>query len=484
MNELRNGRGRQEGLVYHELLHQRFGETLHFFLLSIKNYSSPTLARLESDIRNLGISGFCLYELYGPFDVLLRVWLNSGTKRQLDTYLGREEFRNSAPFQVLSQDHWRWAGLLESSRKEAVEIVDTVEPGMLLRAQEGDQEALNSLRRMKIAARVETSSEDKFKFFTMVIPTDIPSRATLGDARTLLINSFASSDLHLSECSIYTGHGFAWAIVKGRVKIEGYYAFRDFVIGLVDHLAVYDFRVFTFMVTRWDTYECDYVSPSSIALARPVDPLITAWIPELDAARIEEELRLQICAFIIQRQYLRRLTSSERDLIHELLVAKLQDSQQRYVQPLATWFIGVEARLRASFEPLVEAVGLSEESVKSFREVIRSQGEESALGSLFRLYSLVLEESGLEAAEDFHSPAFNEASKAVVTLRNDVMHGKFGRVFEKGWLERLTNFADFLPVYSRLTALVDKLASKSDAQSRNPEADDTMENAGGSEDVG
>src|SRR3989304_5299635 len=98
---------RKSIFLWHEVVHQRFNESLHFYLLGIQNYKLTTLSQIASDLQGFGIAGYCLYEIYGPYDVFMRVWLNRDTKVRLDQWLAETGYlRNYASFQVLQQRHW------------------------------------------------------------------------------------------------------------------------------------------------------------------------------------------------------------------------------------------------------------------------------------------------------------------------------------------------------------------------------------------
>jgi len=457
-----DARESQRILWWHEAVHHFFRETLYFFLLSMKGYTSYAPKELEGDLHALGVEGFCLYELYGPFDVLIRAWLNSETKARMDEYLenarGIKSFRE---FQVFSQVHWNWPDQDIADASTALAGIKEVGAELIRRAQDRDKKALQQAVVAKIAARLETSSNDKIKFFSLLVPTAVLASHDLQYARDLVEQRLQSLTPALADCSAYFGTGFAWAILSGRARYRDYYPTRDLLIDLADHLAVWDFAVVTFLVTKWNTYESDHISSSSFGRARPFADEIAEWVPELYAAQIDEPLLSEIEAFCLRVLQSRdKYDDDELDLVRELLIAKIVDSRERFIQPLAGWFIGTEAGLRASIGGLIQAAGLSEDMVKTFKERIRHEGAETALGSLFRLYSLVFERMGTEDAKRFSSRQFNEKSKAVAELRNDVMHGKFDKVYGNGWLDRLSTFADFLPILRGLTQFVAKVVSR------------------------
>ncbi len=409
----------------------------------------------------MGIPGYCLYETYGPFDVLMRVWLNVENKPAFEKWLQDSPYIGEyAPFHVESQYHWA----LQASPRNDDDIrqaVEQLDPSDVVGAQQRRKAALARVQQQGIAELSAVASSDRMKFFTCVVPSNLIDNDSVDYARRELIAAIHSDQSPVADGSVYTGVGFARLLVKGRLAQGDYYRFRDFVLRLSSQLAVFRLRLHTLFAVAWDAPECDDVADSSLAFSTIVDAEVASWIPELYHPDVLESLRNEVHGFIVAHGYCRDWEQGDRGTVRDLLVDRLFDDQERSVQLLAEWFIRTERELRESQGRLFGALGVSGDEEKEFREQVRGK-EEAAIGTLFRLAVLALSaKAAEEQAAEFVAKAFNEHSKQVATLRNFIMHGNLERVFgDDSWMTWLILFSEFLPKFRRFRRLVaDLIAS-------------------------
>ena len=455
---------RKSIFLWHEVVHQRFNESLHFYLLGIQNYKLTTLSQIASDLQGFGIAGYCLYEIYGPYDVFMRVWLNRDTKVRLDQWLAETGYlRNYASFQVLQQRHWAESRLAD--RNEAIALLEHIEPGLIKDAQNDIPEAIQRVVSDRLALEAEVSNAESIKFYTLVVPAALPHSETLNLVAELLSQELSQANQIIKNGSLYFGAGFSWAVMKGMFLQKDYYDFGGFIVRLGNLLSAFQLGLFTFFVANWDSPESDLITEGSIISATVIDQEMDDWIPGFYASQASQEAKNLIHGFVVRRGYLREWRPDDRELVQEMLLAKFGDIQDRYIQELAGWFIKTEARLRRFVGQLPVALGISAERVAQLRKLIRDQSQESTLGALFRLVVLLLEEQKPGGSEEFVTSTFNESSKRVADLRNRVMHGDFDLVFGQTWLARLEELVDFLPVYRRLELLLDRLCTGESSES-------------------
>src|SRR5580704_19181378 len=56
-------------------VHELFGDRLHYYLLTVRPFDERFRANMEAFKNDQHIGGFCFYEVFGSFDVILRVWI-------------------------------------------------------------------------------------------------------------------------------------------------------------------------------------------------------------------------------------------------------------------------------------------------------------------------------------------------------------------------------------------------------------------------
>lgn len=463
-----NEREKKEIRFWHPLLHQRFGENLHYYLVTIVGYKSTTLSVIKEELRRLGIVGFCLYEIYGPFDLLLRVWLSQETKTKLEEWLKEAAYiRNHAVFQVSWQRHF--SGLnSETKDHSVVEQVQNVDTSLVLRALEEEPQAIESLERAGLTTLLrDASSSDRIKFYTLVIPTGVTDSEKNAYVQTRLVTALddAHKEKIISEPSVYTGFGTAaWAMLKGRFQPDDYYRFGSLILTLGAELSVFQFRLFTLFIANWNSSESDSIAVSLVRatkVAASIDPEIYAWLPEFYAAQLDDPKRNGLRSLLVAQYYFKmpQYESDDRLLIRNLLIAGMFNQEDEYIRLLAGWFIRNESELRELLGRLQKALGIDKDDFATMRSTIRDLGDHSAMGALFRLVVLCLEQKALDAFKDLTAKGFNEKSKQLATLRNDVMHGDFRKVVGPAWINRFEVFATFLPVYRDFRQTVHRLTS-------------------------
>jgi hypothetical protein len=232
-------------------------QRLVFWRLLFRDYNRVEVARaLEELMEAVGAGAWTLYEMYGPFDLLLRLWLppdvpNADFNRALV-----EKFSTSldicdqfAVDEVVT--HWPWvgpAGMREPDLRPSVDL-----PIERLDELEGEERTalLDELRRRDILAEIREGAGIAF----MIAVT--PSRPGLvssqrGDQAVAdrIADLFDSAPPVFSERSLYRGAGFASYLLQARVLADAFSALQQFIAGpLNESLQALGYRAYTSLMT-------------------------------------------------------------------------------------------------------------------------------------------------------------------------------------------------------------------------------------------
>lgn len=98
---------------WHPLVHARFGETLFFYLLRLREPSlRPVAEQLRAGLVRAGIRHACEYTVFGHWDALVRVWLTPASRHRLLHVLrpgGESNVADMREFQT-SEIRLLWSG--------------------------------------------------------------------------------------------------------------------------------------------------------------------------------------------------------------------------------------------------------------------------------------------------------------------------------------------------------------------------------------
>lgn len=245
--------------LWHDKVHDWNGESLIYVQLTF----TPVYRRdditefLYGYLREHNVTSFCIYEIYGLYDILLRAWLPRNVNPQ-KFYVKLEE--RSRPLNCINVHqfyvercfyHWLWPklkdGVPTSSdiRGLTPEIISQVNAGTCSR------ELLKSIERKHLAKLCD--SKKGIKFFVIIpspaigeFPTEPVTSRIFSSLRDIIVN-----EPYIVEPSMYTGTGFAWTLLKGKItQIKHYGALSNLVhtinLAGVDNFSI---KTLTYLVT-------------------------------------------------------------------------------------------------------------------------------------------------------------------------------------------------------------------------------------------
>jgi len=77
-------------LVWNPAVHELYGEKCYYYLLRMKNPQQKLVDVFEAVLKEVGINSYCIYVLYGYYDVLLRIWARPERRATLSHRLEKD----------------------------------------------------------------------------------------------------------------------------------------------------------------------------------------------------------------------------------------------------------------------------------------------------------------------------------------------------------------------------------------------------------
>lgn len=241
-------RSHSQTYVWHHRLHEEWGnERLHFWRMAFfPTYDRGAIqASVEAAFAEHAVESYAMYELFGAYDVLLRVWLPTATthaafQKTLEERLLRQHMQVCDVFSVGAiLRHWPWddepatpppsADLIESRwPDEKIDKGNQLAVGAVTEEEVGDLHGA-------LAPCVQGAG---IKFAVAVTSPSqlltIDARASLSEHLQEVVASAASSGGSLQELSLYEGAGFCQFLILGRAEQSDFFALRRLIMDQVN----------------------------------------------------------------------------------------------------------------------------------------------------------------------------------------------------------------------------------------------------------
>jgi hypothetical protein len=220
-------------LEWHPEVHVRLGEHLHYYLVRVRPFRAQDVeSKLDEFLKGSDISSLRVFMIFGPMDLLVRVWLNprqAGTfHTALSSALSGADVR---PFFVNKIVHRSHVPLEVSTR-----LLDTLDDSSIRAVQNGQDETLREdlLRDGLIVQRRNNSAGVKF-FVGVSLALNSPE---ITNHAIKKIESYLADQNSLVMPSIYVGVGFCDILVKADAD-ETFFSLGDFVLWLGQELRTF-----------------------------------------------------------------------------------------------------------------------------------------------------------------------------------------------------------------------------------------------------
>jgi hypothetical protein len=215
---------------WHPEIRERWaGERLCFWRLSFPTYEQPKVVEgLEEVMRQVGVQAYAIYELYGGFDILLRVWLPTTQKVFESTF--HEVFQNNDIViegllvnEVVT--HWPWASEDGSMRRLDADVIENKLPNSDIQ-RINDGLALTEVAEYQVQGLIAPAWHTRGIKFIVLVGASRHPMATAGANRLrdrLLKIVLDADDDAFAEKSVYRGLGFCAYLIIGRVRHDSFH---------------------------------------------------------------------------------------------------------------------------------------------------------------------------------------------------------------------------------------------------------------------
>lgn len=453
----------QKVLLWHPTIHRLYNEDLYYFFLRFSPYNREALQMLKERLTDVGVSGLCLYEVFGDCDVLVRAWLTQTTLAEfyklLDRYPSLVAYRF---FRVLDQKHWAF------DRDPDIDAVNRLSSGTteIKRVQQAiagaRDETIDQYVRAGAAYYRPISDPGLVKFYT-ALTFEESGRLTIQQENEIRRTLFKIHDEmilktrpQVRNASIYWGNGFANALLKGMCR--NVLLVRNSIVDeIIPRLSGFFPTSTTFIICDRQPYESDNISEEALATFMKGTPpaWIQSWFPDFyklgaDIA-LTTEVQLQLTSNLTILQSLSE--ESKREVLRPFLEGVLTSDSRIAVRALLPWFAEAELFLRDNWFRFLGAVTSLEGEVlkeidfaiRKYLGLLKESGKEVTLGDRLNMYFCALEKYRPK------SPLLVGPTQAaeLTEIRNQFAHGVMFRYASllARWKEILRILLWFLPRY-------------------------------------
>ena len=248
-------------LVWHPDIHRCYGEDLVFFLIAAATYDNWFKLEVEQQIRRMDVQGWCMYELYGFYDLLVRAWMSPDQRQGfLDAMRGKHVL-DIAEFLVSDVDYL-WSPEFQQNPHMTREVLQKYPAKRLaqLQVKEPDEAEVSSLKREAVilkSARISTDMAfDGIKFYMCL---NYPVPANQHEVKNEIKSYLRNMDRPFKDVSIYTGFGFARFLIKGIAPYQRVYDISEFALSLMSRFRLIRMKSTTSLIASPRVFESDNV---------------------------------------------------------------------------------------------------------------------------------------------------------------------------------------------------------------------------------
>lgn len=445
-------------IVWHPKVHEHFQECLLFYLLRIHPYDRENFQKLiRKHLEEREISAYCIYEVYGAHDIIIRLWLPEDLTARFDIELLEKtqlNIRQILTFRVSDQPYyWCWN---DTNSPAPMEVdLNTVIPDHVRAIRAGSDPKLKRELCKKNLIR-EIRPEESIKCFVAIsypeTSTDAATERILDGVHRVLQEGFRKREIF--RLSIYLGLGFSWAIVK--METRQFYDISQTTTKLWKELYAFGSHTHTHIVAGRNYVQNDDISEAAIRAVGGKDLVVNSFLPELYKQEVERSKSRRIEDLVRSKIIPIKLEPGERERIHDCLVAVIDNNQYRFVSALITTFGECEKYLRDNTHHFLNKVLQKRAISEIFRKVGIDKDKKRkllALGDFLNIFAATIKKANIAKEEELHR-GWQEAAK----VRNSCVHGEIN--LDRDWESAIVVFSEFLSRYRKLHEIVSNVVAK------------------------
>lgn len=435
--------------VWNYQVHQRFGESLYYFLVDLKPVEMRTLrAHLESFILEKELGGLRVFVLFGEYDLMIRAWLHPSVAHQLPGLLDGRVPLNDIQVFAATRVHRRWyESELASAGKKYLDMLDERE----VRKVQGteDQELLSKMKEHRLVIPRLNHGEPLIKFFvTATFETD---KTGIVDSAVRDIQEHLTQCKELQNVSVYSGFGFATILITAHVRADDYFKIGKLPQWIAERFKGLRCGTETYLGEDVSSIAGDgTIGDATFRQLGGKDLLVQSILPELYEGNYSPTTQKQIESFAWNNLRALALSADDRNLLHDSLLGVIDEDPAQTAKTLLIFFVGLEAYLRRS---LGEYVGRSAAGslgkLMQRADMSKKDSKHLALGDILTLYGMTVPDEIQDAVS---------RARPLVDVRNLLAHE--GTDVLEHWEDQMGVLVKSLSAVRQLVAHIEAITTK------------------------
>jgi len=423
-------------------VHEHFDEQLYYLLLSVKPLNERVFIDALKQLLNVyGVSRFCFYQVYGNFDVLLRIWLPPRHFREFV-----RKATNALP-NVQSLIHFLTeakvlcsAFNVDEGTGHGGEKLPDLDVERVREAQNGDPQAMKEMADaglLKVKSAGEVADERrKIKVF---VALSEPFAGIPLARRKLMVQEIKQTlgprnQYGFEKVTLLHGTGFCWVLAK--FLCEDFQKLGTFVHEIAESYGGEGLATSTFLVASQEkVIEGECVSGVALQAYGVGDRRVAGFLPELYRPGIVSPTTLEQGAIedfvtkrILQPPKEDALDQEDSTALRDFFAAVIGDNREEAFVALYPRIVRTEGVLRRPIEPLAKSC---EGNVPALLAYLQNSDkntpknlERLTLLDLLRSARWILERKLPDDPWVKANLSDDEQFKRISDCRNAVMHAK------------------------------------------------------------
>lgn len=246
-------------LVWDPAVHELYDEHCSYFLLRMREPDPNIVETMTHLLVQAQISSFCVYVVYGYYDVLVRVWSTGQKRGRFIDLLDRNATAIESVDEFLAGSIlFLWSQTVEfddprelQAFRPDIEIVSRA----ILRKIEPPVDAIDTLMKARLIHTIPERHDGIVKFYIALsrVPGGVQTKAEFEQLRQAVDRVRPT----MKDLCLYRGRGFANYLIKGVAS-----AYRDIMActyAITQATQVLDLRPMTLLIANNDAPEFDHV---------------------------------------------------------------------------------------------------------------------------------------------------------------------------------------------------------------------------------
>ena len=440
---------------WHHEVHLRLGEALYYYLVRVRPFDSDDVRdRLKKLLSEQQLGSVRVFPIFGTYDLIIRAWLHPNVatrfRAELDAILAVAGSGHAVHTFMVERIDKRWHDQQGVDRS----LLESLDEYAIRDVQRGER--LDLLRRLidgkLVLTRRRTQNISFFTTINIEAITDALPAGVVNAIRQYLLDR----PRVIENVSIYRGSGYCSILVKGEV---GNY----FNIAPLPNWIGSTYRDFRVHTETYLVHEASHILGDEVVGEATFDALqgrdlfVQAIIPELYNKIIGQLKRGAVERLLNEAALTLALTDKDKKVLHDYLLAYLNDDKTGMAKTMFTLFFELETYLRERHKEFVgrKTKGGTVGEMYDKIHTPEAERENPTLKTFLHLYSQTIKVT--DEANEFGDLVGGEWDN-LAKLRNDIVHGNVDPL--QNWDSLMKRLLPSLPRIRRLLLLIESVTGK------------------------